>query len=157
MAAAGTVAVLLPGAFYALKEKKKPPVDLLRKHKRADGGRDRLQPRHLAVAVADAGDEHGLHPVRPDARGSACGHDRQRRARARARQTRSARIAAGKAADLAVWRVESLAELGYWIGLPGPERRIFAGVDSLEPRRPLFALICWAALGIRLSVQTYAG
>jgi imidazolonepropionase len=29
-----------------------------------------------------------------------------------------------------VWRIESLAELGYWIGLPGPERRIFAGVDG---------------------------
>jgi imidazolonepropionase len=33
MAAAGTVAVLLPGAYYALQEKKKPPVALLRKHK----------------------------------------------------------------------------------------------------------------------------
>ena len=22
------------------------------------------------------------------------------------------------------------AELGYWIGLPGPERRIFAGLDG---------------------------
>jgi imidazolonepropionase len=39
-------------------------------------------------------------------------------------------IAAGKSADLAVWRLESLAELGYWIGLPGPERRIFEGIDS---------------------------
>ena len=32
MAASGTVAVLLPGAFYMLKEKQKPPVELLRKH-----------------------------------------------------------------------------------------------------------------------------
>ena len=39
-------------------------------------------------------------------------------------------IAAGKAADLNVWRIESLAELGYWVGLPGPERRIYAGADS---------------------------
>ncbi|MGH6659186.1 MAG: amidohydrolase family protein, partial [Sphingomicrobium sp.] len=39
-------------------------------------------------------------------------------------------IAGGKAADLAVWELESLAELGYWIGLPGPERRVFAGVDA---------------------------
>jgi imidazolonepropionase len=38
-------------------------------------------------------------------------------------------IAAGKQADLAVWRIESLSELGYWIGLPGPERRIYAGLD----------------------------
>lgn len=33
MAAAGTTAVLLPGAFYFLREKQLPPVDLLRKHK----------------------------------------------------------------------------------------------------------------------------
>ena len=39
-------------------------------------------------------------------------------------------LAPGKAADLCVWRIESLAELGYWIGLPGPERRIFNGADS---------------------------
>jgi imidazolonepropionase len=39
-------------------------------------------------------------------------------------------IAAGKSADLCAWRIESLAELGYWIGLPGPERRIFNGADS---------------------------
>ena len=32
MAAAGTVAVLLPGAYYVLQEKRKPPVALLRKH-----------------------------------------------------------------------------------------------------------------------------
>jgi imidazolonepropionase len=38
-------------------------------------------------------------------------------------------LAPGKAADLAVWRLESLVELGYWIGLPGPEKRIFGGVD----------------------------
>lgn len=32
MAEAGTTAVMLPGAFYFLKDDKKPPVDLLRKH-----------------------------------------------------------------------------------------------------------------------------
>ena len=32
MAAAGTVAVLLPGAFYTLRERQKPPVELLRRH-----------------------------------------------------------------------------------------------------------------------------
>ncbi len=39
-------------------------------------------------------------------------------------------IEAGKAADLCVWRVNELSELGYWIGMPGPERRIFGGQDS---------------------------
>ena len=33
MAKAGTVAVLLPGAFYFLRETKQPPLDLLRKHR----------------------------------------------------------------------------------------------------------------------------
>ena len=28
----GTVAVILPGAFYFLRETKKPPIDLFRKH-----------------------------------------------------------------------------------------------------------------------------
>lgn len=32
MAASGTVAVLLPGAFYFIRETKKPPVDLFREH-----------------------------------------------------------------------------------------------------------------------------
>ena len=39
-------------------------------------------------------------------------------------------IATGKQADLSVWNVEGLAELGYWVGLPGPERRIYAGNDA---------------------------
>jgi imidazolonepropionase len=39
-------------------------------------------------------------------------------------------IAAGKQADLCAWPIESLPELGYWIGLPGPDRRFFGGNDG---------------------------
>jgi imidazolonepropionase len=39
-------------------------------------------------------------------------------------------IAAGKQADLCVWNISALSELGYWVGLPGPERRIFGGHDA---------------------------
>jgi imidazolonepropionase len=39
-------------------------------------------------------------------------------------------LAPGKAADLCIWRVSSPAELCYWIGHPGPERRIVAGQDA---------------------------
>ena len=107
MAAAGTVAVLLPGAFYALHEKQEAAGRrCCAKHKVPIADRDRLQPRHLAAAVADAGDEHGLHAVRPDAGGSACRDDHQRRARARA-SPRDRQHRAGKAADLCVWRIES--------------------------------------------------
>jgi imidazolonepropionase len=38
-------------------------------------------------------------------------------------------VTAGKSADLCVWRVSRPAELAYWIGHPGPEKRIVAGVD----------------------------
>ena len=88
--------------------------------RRADRGRDRLQPRHLAGAVADADDEHGLHPVRPDAGGSACRDDHQRRARARPRSTRSAASPPARPPTSASGGSTALAELGYWIGLPGP-------------------------------------
>ena len=38
-------------------------------------------------------------------------------------------VSAGKAADLYFWRIGRPAELCYWIGMPGPERRIVAGED----------------------------
>jgi imidazolonepropionase len=51
-------------------------------------------------------------------------------ARALGLDDRLGTIAPGKAADMCVWRIAEPAELCYWIGLPGPERRIFAGVDA---------------------------
>ena len=54
MAAAGTVAVLLPGAFYALQETKQAAGPAAARRRRADRHRHRLQPGHLALAVADS-------------------------------------------------------------------------------------------------------
>ena len=64
-------------------------------------------------------------------------------------------IAAGKQADLCVWDVESLSELGYWIGLPD---LIAASSEAsmLSVAATLVALICWAGLAIQFSA-TYAG
>jgi imidazolonepropionase len=39
-------------------------------------------------------------------------------------------VTPGKAADLCVWRVSRPAELAYWVGLAGPERRLVAGEDA---------------------------
>jgi imidazolonepropionase len=129
MAEAGTVAVLLPGAFYALQETKKPPVELFRKHgvpmavaTDCNPGTSPLLSPTLAINMACT--LFGLTPEEAlagmtinAARGLGLGDE-------------IGSLAPGKAADLAVWRFESLAELGYWIGLPGPERRIYAGLDA---------------------------
>jgi imidazolonepropionase len=129
MAAAGTVAVLLPGAFYALQETTRPPVQLLR-----DSG--------VAIAVAtdcNPGTSPLLSPTL--AMNMACtlfgltpGEALQgmtiNAARALGLAHDIGSLAAGKVADLCAWRVDDLAELGYWIGLPGPERRMFGGIDA---------------------------
>jgi imidazolonepropionase len=129
MASAGTVAVLLPGAFYALQETRKPPVALLRKHKVPiavatdcnPGTSPMLSPTlamNMACTLFGLTPEEALAGMTTNAA----------RALGIAREVGS--IAPGKAADLCVWNIETLAELGYWVGLPGPERRIFGGVDS---------------------------
>ncbi len=58
---------------------------------RADGGGDRLQSGHLPVHIAAARAQHGLHPVRPDARRVARWRDPARRASAGAAGRDSAR------------------------------------------------------------------
>ena len=129
MAAAGTVAVLLPGAFYALQEVRKPPVALLRKHKvpiaiatDCNPGTSPLLSPTLAMNMACT-----LFGLTPE---EAIAGMTVNAARALGLAHSVGSIAAGKQADLCVWRIESLAELGYWVGLPGPERRIFNGADS---------------------------
>jgi len=129
MARAGMVAVLLPGAFYALRETKLPPVDLLRQHR---------------VGMAVATDcNPGTSPVLSPTLmlNMACTLFRLTPEEALAGMTREAAralgllheigtIAPGKAADLCIWRVSEPAELCYWIGYPRPEKRIFAGADA---------------------------
>jgi len=129
MAAAGTVAVLLPGAFYALQEKKKPPVALLRKHKVPiaiatdcnPGTSPMLSPTlvmNMACTLFGLTPEEAIAGMTINA------------ARALGLAHSVGIIATGKQADLSVWNVEGLAELGYWVGLRGPERRIYAGSDA---------------------------
>jgi imidazolonepropionase len=129
MAEAGTVAVLLPGAFYALQEERKPPVQLLRDHKvpiavatDCNPGTSPLLSPTLAMNMACT--LFGLTPEEALAGMTING------AKALGIEEEIGTVAVGKAADLCVWRLESLAELGYWIGLPGPERRIYAGDDT---------------------------
>ncbi|MBA3511862.1 imidazolonepropionase [Sphingomonas sp.] len=129
MAEAGTVAVLLPGSFYALQETRKPPVELLREHgvriavaTDCNPGTSPLLSPTLAMNMACT-----LFTLTPE---EALAGMTINAAHALGLAKQIGSIAPGKAADLAVWRLESLVELGYWIGLPGPARRIFAGLDA---------------------------
>ena len=129
MAQAGMVAVLLPGAFYALRETKAPPVDLLRKHKVPmavatdcnPGTSPVLSPTlmlNMACTLFRLTPEEALAGMTVHA------------AKALGLQDEIGSVSAGKTADLCVWRVNRPAELCYWIGLPGPARRIVGGVDA---------------------------
>jgi imidazolonepropionase len=129
MAKAGTVAVLLPGAFYALQEERKPPVQMLRDHgvriavaTDCNPGTSPLLSPTLAMNMACT-----LFGLTPE---EALAGMTVNAARALGLEDEIGTIATGKAADLCVWRLDSLAELGYWIGHPGPERRIHAGEDA---------------------------
>lgn len=114
MAAAGTVAVLLPGAFYALRETRLPPIEALR----ATGvpmavatdcnpGTSPLLSLRLAAGMACTlfrlTPEEALRGVTVHA------------ARALGLADRGS-LALGQRADLAVWNVSDPAELCYWIG-----------------------------------------
>jgi imidazolonepropionase len=113
MAQAGMVAVLLPTAFYFLRETKKPPIAAL---------------RGAGVPLAIATDcNPGTSPVASPliALSMACTLYGLTPEEALAGMTRNAGIAlnsragtlaAGKPADLAIWRVSDPSELCYWIG-----------------------------------------
>jgi imidazolonepropionase len=129
MARAGMVAVLLPGAFYALRETKKPPVDLLRRYgvpmavaTDCNPGTSPILSATLILSMACT--LFGLTPE--EALAGMTVHA----AKALGLEKEVGTISTGKAADLGIWRVSRPAELAYWIGHPGPERRIVAGVDA---------------------------
>ncbi|MFO1187566.1 MAG: imidazolonepropionase [Alphaproteobacteria bacterium] len=126
MAKAATVAVLLPGAFYFLRETHAPPVDLLRK---------------AGVAIAIATDcNPGTSPVTspllilnlaatlfrltPEEALTAMTRNA---AKALGRAGEIGEIATDLAADLAVWDIAHPAELCYWLGRNPLRARVFGG------------------------------
>ncbi|MEA3044391.1 MAG: imidazolonepropionase [Sphingomonadales bacterium] len=129
MARSGTVAVLLPGSFYALRETKKPPVALLRRYgvpialaTDCNPGTSPVMSPTMMLSMACT--LFGLTPEEALAGMTRNG------ARALGLAEETGTISAGKAADLCVWRIGRPAELCYWIGMGGPERRIVAGEDA---------------------------
>ena len=127
MAAASTVAVLLPGAFYALGETRLPPVAALRARGVAiavatdlNPGTSPLTSLRLALNLACT-----LFRLTPSEalRGATVNA-----ARALGLADRG-RLAPGLRADLVLWDVESVADLAYWIAGPRARRVIVGGRD----------------------------
>ncbi|HXF47239.1 MAG TPA: imidazolonepropionase [Burkholderiaceae bacterium] len=116
MARAGTVAVLLPGAFYFLRETKLPPVAALRAAgvplavatDHNPGSSPTLSPLlmlNMACTLFRLTPEEALRGMTVNG------------ARALGLTDRG-RLAPGQRADLAVWDAEHPRELAYWFGRP---------------------------------------
>lgn len=114
MAASGTIAVLLPGAFYSLRETRLPPVDALRAH---------------GVPMAIASDcNPGTSPAASLVLmlSMACTLFRLTPEEALAGVTRHAAralglvdrgtLSIGQRADIALWDIDTPAELAYRVG-----------------------------------------
>jgi imidazolonepropionase len=130
MAAAGTVAVLLPGAFYALRETKLPPIALLREHRvpmaiatDCNPGTSPLLSLRLAAGMACTlfrlTPEEALRGVTVNAARALGLHDR-------------GTLAIGQRADLVVWNARRPAELCYWIG-GSMVRELWLGGEQVSP------------------------
>lgn len=125
LAQAGSAAVILPGAFYAIREEQVPPIAAFRKY---------------GVPMAVATDWNpGSSPLGSVllAMNMACTLFRMTPAEALAGTTRNAAralgmtdrgsLAVGQRADLAIWDVKAPSELSYGIGINPLHKRIFGG------------------------------
>jgi imidazolonepropionase len=114
MARAGTAAVLLPGAFYCLRETRQPPVAALREHGVAMAVSTDCNPgtspaTSLLLMLNMACTLFGLTPEEALAGATRCG------ALALGMADRGV-LEAGRRADLALWAIGTPAELAYAVG-----------------------------------------
>ena len=125
LARAGSVAVILPGAFYTLRETQVPPIDAFRTHRvpmalatDCNPGSSPLSSLLLTMNMGCT-----LFRITPE---EALAGVTRNAARALGLNDTGV-IAPGKRADLAVWDVAQPAELAYRIGFNPLHRRIFGG------------------------------
>lgn len=129
MAAAGTVAVLLPGAFYFLRETQLPPMDALRKHGVPIAISTDLNPGtspglslrlmlNMACTLFRMTPEEALTGVTFNA------------AKALGMSATHGSLEAGKVADFVAWNIERPADLAYWLGGDLDKRIVRHGVES---------------------------
>ncbi|RFC62288.1 imidazolonepropionase [Fulvimarina endophytica] len=126
MARAGTVAVLLPGAFYAIRERQVPPMAALRAAGvpmavATDCNPGTSPMTSLLLAMNMAATFFGMTVAE-----CLAGTTREA-ARALGLEDETGTIEAGKSADLSVWNVTSPAELVYRFGFNPLHMRVFKG------------------------------
>ncbi|WP_122847626.1 imidazolonepropionase [Pseudomonas viridiflava] len=130
MAASGTVAVLLPGAYYFLRETQLPPMDALRKHgvpiaistDMNPGTSPGLSLRlmlNMACTLFRMTPEEALAGVTLNA------------AKALGMGDTHGSLEVGKTADFVAWDIERPADLAYWLGGDLDKRVVRHGVESL--------------------------
>ena len=126
LARADTVAVLLPGAFYTLRQTQAPPIDLMRKHGAAMAVATDCNPGtspmnsvllalNMAATLFRLTVEECLIGVTRNA------------ARALRLEGELGSLEAGKLADFAIWDIERPAELVYRLGFNPLHRRVWRG------------------------------
>lgn len=127
MADAGTVAVVLPGAYYFIRETRKPPIQLFRRHgvKMAvatdcNPGTSPLTSLLLTMNMAATLFEMTVEECIAGATREA--------ARALGLHRETGTLEAGKWADLAIWDIERPAELVYRMGFNPLHARIWRGL-----------------------------
>ncbi|WJF88902.1 imidazolonepropionase [Paraburkholderia bonniea] len=115
--AAGTVAVLLPGAYYFIRETQLPPLELLRRYEvpiaLATDSNPGTSPATSLLLMLNLATTLFRMTVPEVLQGVTC-----HAAQALGQGERHGTLAVGRSADFAVWQVESLAELAYWMGRP---------------------------------------
>ncbi|MEF1254775.1 imidazolonepropionase [Vibrio sp. M260112] len=126
LAQSNTVATLLPGAFYFLKETQLPPIELLRQHNVPMAIATDLNPgtspfadltmmMNMGCTLFGLTPEETLRGVTANA-AQALGYGESR-----------GQVAPGFDADLAIWDVEHPAEFSYFQGAPRLAARLVAG------------------------------
>lgn len=126
MATAGTVAVLLPGAFYFLRETQVPPMEALRRHGVKIALASDLNPGtspglslrlmlNMGCTLFRMTPEEALAGVTTHA------------AQALGMGSSHGTLEAGKAADFVAWQIERPADLAYWLGGDLPKRVVRGG------------------------------
>ena len=114
LAASGTVAVLLPGANYMLQDPQKPPVPLLRQHRVPMALATNCNPSSSPTTMPSMVMNLACNLFRLTPEEAVRGFTTAG-ARALRLEADYGTLAVGKAADLAVWDVEAMAELPYMI------------------------------------------